>query len=175
MKQKDANSLFSEVIDYEIDAQCVQSSAIIPYLFRSYLFGKSLYITDIFPKMWENENDCFKRIISREGYAVNMRRLSVTCLYIFFHHHAERDATAIMVVSGSYEPQEDEAQVSRKLRLYWAFFQPLFETLSIKAVKMFDLNAFALLRKDNPISEEQIINHYKLFKSQQKNNNINNI
>jgi hypothetical protein len=163
-----ANTPFSKIEDYEIVVPCLNKDENIDYLFRSYCFRSYLYVTDIFPAMWDGSNDCFKRIISREGYTVNMRKLSVTCLAIFIKHYIGNHVDSAMVVSGSYEYGEDNSNVSRKLRLYWAFFAPLLEKLSLRAVCIPELNAFVLVDKNSSVSDQKVVRDYGDFKNNQK-------
>jgi len=163
----DPEALFSEIRDYGLGVPCMDTGSELKYLFRTYRFNSYLYITDIFPAMWENEKDCFKRILSHEGHRVNMRRLSVTCLIAFKKHYISLDINSAMVISGSYEYGEDESQVSRKLRLYWAFFAPLLDSLSLRAVQIQDFNAFILIDKDSSIEDKRIIEDYRTFKKRQ--------
>jgi hypothetical protein len=162
------NSPFSKIEDYEIDVPCLNKNEKIKYLFRSYCFRDYLYITDIFPSMWEGQDDCFKRIISREGYSVNMRKLSVTCLAIFAKHYMAGHINNAMVISGSYEYGEDDSNVSRKLRLYWAFFSPLLEKLFLRAIQIRELNAFVLINKNSCMEDCKIIKDYSDFKNNKR-------
>lgn len=160
-------ALFKEIKDYELDVPCIDTGVELKYIFRSYRFNTYLYITDIFPAMWENDNDCFKRILSHEGNRVNMRRLSVTCLVAFKEQYISQHTDSAMVISGSYEYGEDETAVSRKLRLYWAFFAPLLDDLSLKAVQISRLNAFVLIDKNNAKKDRDIVEEYITFKKRQ--------
>lgn len=160
-------TLFGEIKDYELDVPCIDTGAKLKYIFRTYRFNSYLYITDIFPAMWENEKDCFKRILSHEGNRVNMRRLSVTCLVAFKEQYIRHHKDSAMVISGSYEYGEDETAVSRKLRLYWAFFTPLLDNLSLRAVQISSLNAFVLIDKNSMKRDRDIIEEYITFKKRQ--------
>lgn len=162
------DSLFREIKDYELDVPCLDTGQELKYLFRTYRFNSYLYITDIFPAMWENEKDCFKRILSHEGHRVNMRRLSVTCLVAFKEYYIKYDINSAMVISGSYEYGEDEKQVSRKLRLYWSFFEPLLDILSLRVIQIEELNAFVLTDKKSDIEPYRIKEDYQTFKKRQK-------
>lgn len=161
-------SPFSKIEDYEIDVPCLNKNENIKYLFRSYCFRDYLYITDIFPAMWNGQDDCFKRIISREGYSVNMRKLSITCLAIFVKHYIESHIDNAMLVSGSYEYGEDDSNISRKLRLYWDFFSPILKSLSLRAVQIWELNAFVLINKNSNIEDHKIIKDYSDFKNNKR-------
>ena len=163
----DPNALFNEIKDYELDVDCIETGTELKYLFRTYKFSSYLYITDIFPAMWENEKDCFKRLLSHEGHRVNMRKLSVTCLIAFKEHYIKHAIDSAMVISGSYEYGEDVNQISRKLRLYWAFFQPLLEKLSLKVVQIPELNAFVLIDRNSGIESNHIKEDYQTFKKRQ--------
>ncbi|MFV0419375.1 MAG: hypothetical protein ACK5KT_11675 [Dysgonomonas sp.] len=163
----ESEALFGEIKDYELDVPCIDTGVELKYIFRSYRFNTYLYITDIFPAMWENDNDCFKRILSHEGNRVNMRRLSVTCLLAFKEHYIRQDIDSAMVISGSYEYGENETAVSRKLRLYWAFFAPLLDLLSLRVVQISSLNAFVLIDKNSAKKDRDIVEEYITFKKRQ--------
>jgi len=167
-KNIENGALFSEITDFNLQAPCLDTGITINYIFRVYRFNDYLYITDVFPARWENEKDCFKRILSHEGNRINMRQLSVTCLAAFHEYYIKSEKTAAMVISGSYQYGEDENSVSRKLRLYWAFFEPLLETLSLRAVQIRELNAFVLTDKDNSMENLRIIEDYRRFRKQQR-------
>jgi len=160
-------ALFREITDFNLEAPCLDTGVMLKYIFRVYRFNDYLYITDVFPAKWENEKDCFKRILSHEGNRINMKQLSITCLTAFREYYIKRDKTAAMVISGSYQYGEDDGNVSRKLRLYWAFFEPLLETLSLRAVQIRELNAFILTDKDNSMENLRIIEDYRTFRKQQ--------
>lgn len=159
---------FEETVDYSLTVPCVNRQETLAYIFRSYRFHDYLYITDIFPKLFENDDRCFRRFTSREGFAVNMRRLSITCLVIFVEHFMKDDPKRAMVVSGSYEDNESDKGVSRKLKLYYYFFTPLLEQLKLRSIEMFEENAFILISKDNSLSDVEIKQEYLNFKSIQK-------
>lgn len=159
---------FEEIVEYGLKIPCINKEGILDYIFKSYRYKEYLYITDIFPKMYENDNKCFQHIISREGYTVNMRKLSVSCLVIFVKHFIGRVQDSAMVISGSYEIGEPTEGMSRKLKLYWYFFSPLFDTLGLRSVNMFDKNAFILVHKNNSHTDGDIRQEYMNFKSTQK-------
>ena len=156
---------FEETVDYVLTVPCVNRQEVLDYIFRSYRFRDYLYITDIFPRMFENDERCFRRFTSREGFAVNMRRLAVTCLAIFVRHFMEDDSKSAMVISGSYEDNETGKGASRKLKLYRYFFAPLLEEWNLRSVAMFEENAFILVRKDHPLPDAEIRQEYLDFKS----------
>ena len=162
------NVPFQETIDYTLTVPCVNREETLFYIFRSYRFGEFLYITDIFPKRFENDDRCFRRFTSREGFSVNMRRLSVTCLMIFVEHFIKKDVRNAMVVSGSYEDNEPPHGPSRKLKLYHYFFSPLLSSLQLRSVEMMEGNAFILVSQNNPLTDEEIKQTYLDFKSMRK-------
>lgn len=162
---------FDAVIDYGLKVPCTGRDVMLDYIFRSYRYGSWLYVTDIFPQMYENDNNCFKRFTSHEGLAVNMRRLSVTCVVIFVNHFIAQDPDSAMVISGSYAPGEPAEGMSRKLKLYRYFFMPLLDELDLRSVDMLDANAFILVSKGNCLSDDEIRQKYMEFKSVQKRNN----
>ena len=117
--------------------------------------------------MYENDNMCFQHIISREGYSVNMRRLSITCLFIFVQHFMSIDRNYAMVISGSYEIGENKNSMSRKLKLYWYFFSPILDQLGLRSINVFENNAFIIVSKENCLEDECIRQEYLNFKQQQ--------
>lgn len=159
---------FEETIDYRLVVPCVNRDDTLLYIFRSYRFGEFMYITDVFPKMYENDERCFKRFVSREGFSINMKKLSVTCLAIFVEHFIKNNERRCMVISGSYEDNENPEGASRKLRLYNYFFKPLLEQLNLRSVDMFEENAFILVSKSSTLSNEEIRQEYLTFKSMRK-------
>lgn len=167
-KKTKGNALFEEIIDFLLRVPCRNCPETLDYIFRSYRYGEWLYITDIFPVMFENDSQCFRRFTSHEGYVVNMRRLAVTCLFAFVQEILRRDPLGVMVISGSYEEGENNSKLSRKLRLYNYFFQSIIAGLGIRQVNMFENNAFFLLRADSPLKDEEITSKYLEFKSKQK-------
>ena len=165
LKSKGPEGPFEEVIDYLLKVPCVNRPDVLDYIFRLYRYKDHLYITDMFPKMFEDSPDCFKRFTSHEGFSVNMRRLSVCCLRIFAKHLMSENKDKVMVISGSYAPQEKEQGASRKLRLYWHFFEPLLEELELKAVMMPEWNAFLLMSKHSDIPDTIMESQYIEFKT----------
>lgn len=73
-----------------------------------------------------------------------------------------------MVISGSYGHGEDETKVSRKLKLYWAFFSPILEILCLQATQIPELNAFVLTDRNSPIDGLKIASDYRDFKLNKK-------
>lgn len=161
---------FEEIVEYSLKVPCTNKEEVLDYIFRSYRYKSHMYITDIFPKMYESDNKCFQHITSREGHTVNMRKLSVSCLLIFVKHFIGADKNSAMVISGSYEIGEPQNSMSRKLKLYWYFFSPLLDTLGLHSVNMFDQNAFILISKNSHWKEENIRQEYTNFKLTQKSN-----
>ena len=96
-----------------------------------------------------------------------MRRLSITCLFIFVQHFMRIDRNYVMVISGSYEIGEDKGGMSRKLKLYWYFFSPILNQLGLRAIDMFENNAFIVVSKENSLEDECIRQEYLKFKQQQ--------
>ena len=156
---------FRETTDYKLVVPCIYREETLTYIFRSYSFGEFLYITDIFPQWYENDERCFKRFTSRDGFFVNMRKLSVTCLMIFVEHFLKKDVRNSMAISGSYEDNEKPEGASRKLKLYNYFFRPLLEQLDLRSVDIFEENAFILTHKNNILSDNNIRQEYLNFKS----------
>lgn len=165
LKSSEATGKFDEIIDYLLKVPCVNRDDVLDYIFRLYRYGSNLYITDMFPKIYENDPNCFKRFTSHDGFSINMRRLSVCCLRIFVEHFVKNDNKAVMVVSGSYAPTEEEHGASRKLRLYWHFFEPLLEECNLRAIMMTEWNAFLLISNDALIDEALLKDTYIKFKN----------
>lgn len=165
LKSTGQTGAFEEVIDYLLKVPCVNRDDILDYIFRLYRYGEHLYVTDMFPLLYENDDNCFKRFTSHDGFSVNMRRLSVCCLRIFAEHFIKNNKNAVMVISGSYAPSEEEHGESRKLRLYWHFFEPLLEELNLKAVMMTEWNAFLLLSNNSELDETILKKTYIKFKT----------
>lgn len=156
---------FPETVDYLLTVPCVNRNDTLIYIFRAYCFKSFLYITDFFPKMYEDDSRRFRRFTSHEGYSVNMRRLSVTCLAIFVEHFIKVDPRKAMVISGSYQDGEKPEGPSRKLRLYRYFFYPLLDQFQLRSVEMMEQNAFILTSRSSPIPDEEIRHSYLTFKA----------
>ena len=156
---------FDCVTDYLLKVPCTNRPDVLDYVYRLYCYDKLMYITDIFPKMFADDPRCFKRFTSREGYAVDMRKLSLSCLQIFVDEFIANDLSAVMVVSGSYEPGEDEQGPSRKLKLYWYFFKSHLDELHLRVIDLWHLNAFLLTSVDNPHEDSELSSIYSTFKS----------
>lgn len=162
---------FEVVTDYLMEVPCTNRDESLDYIYRLYRYGEWLYVTDIFPRMFEDDNRCFKRFTSREGYSVDMRKLSVKCLRIFVKEFISSDILNVMVVSGSYADGEKESGESRKLRLYRYFFTPLLEELNLRLIDLSERNAFFLASKQSPLTDDEIINCYANFKVAQGGSN----
>lgn len=165
LKSTGPNGRFEEVIDYLLKVPCVNREDVLDYIFRLYRYDTHLYITDMFPKMWENDPNCFKRFTSHDGFSINMRKLSVCCLRIFVEHFIKNNIDSVLVISGSYAPTEEEHGASRKLRLYWHFFEPLLEELNLKAIMMSEWNAFLLVSNDSKTDTTLLKDTYLKFKN----------
>jgi len=156
--------LTSSLTQYQIFAFQTDSGLPIEYLYNIYAFNQDLMITDIFPAQWEGEQDCFQKLTSLQGMPVNMKKISLTCLGIFYKDFLSVSPNAGMVVSGSYLPGEDTGQVSRKLRLYKSIFYPWLNNLGLIPIEIFNLNAFIMVGKDTKLSQEDYLNNYITFK-----------
>lgn len=156
---------FPETVDYLITVPCLNREEKLTYIFRSYCFESYLYITDYFPSMYEDDDQKFRRFTSHEGFSVNMRQISITCLAIFVKHFINKDIRKAMVISGSYQDNETPSGPSRKLNLYKYFFYPLLEEFQLRSVEMMEHNAFILTHRENPISDDDIMRCYLTFKS----------
>lgn len=156
---------FEEVTDYLLKVPCVNRADILDYIYRLYRYGEHLFITDMFPRMYENDKNCFKRFTSHDGFTVNMRKLSVCCLRIFVEQIMKNDKNHVMVVSGSYAPTEEEKGESRKLHLYWHFFSPLLDELHLRAIMMPEWNAFLLVSSQSDFDDESMKNTYINFRT----------
>ena len=158
---------FEDVTDYLLETPCQGQAAMIEYIFRLYRF-RNLYISDIFPAMYEGQSNCFKRFTSHEGYQINYQQLSVNCLNIFVSHYISQNPDNVLVVSGSYQEGEDTGAASRKLRLYWYMFRDAVAAHKLRTVKLFEQNAFFVLGGGSTLSDEQICGQYADFKAAKK-------
>lgn len=156
---------FDSVTDFLLKVPCTNRPETLDYVYRLYCYDKYMYITDMFPQMYAGDPRCFKRFTSHEGYSVDIRKLSVCCLQIFVDEFVKSDSSAVMVVSGSYEPGEEEKGPSRKLKLYWYFFKSLLDGLHLRVIDMWQQNAFLLTSVDNPHENSELSDIYLKFKS----------
>ncbi|NLF44420.1 MAG: hypothetical protein GX587_17150 [Bacteroidales bacterium] len=162
--------LTSSLTQYRIFAFQTNSGLPIEYLYNLYSFKQDLLITDIFPAQWEGEQDCFQKLTSLRGMPVNMKKISLTCLGIFYKDFLTINPNAGMVVSGSYLPAEDTGQVSRKLRLYKSIFYPYLNNLGLIPIEIFNLNAFIIVGKETMKNMDDYLNDYKSFKQKSHGN-----
>ena len=164
---KHALTPFEQIEDWLLAVPCTNCDTVLNYIYRLYRFGSFLYITDIFPAMYENENDCFKRFTSHEGYTVDFRGLATKCQQIFVDEIIKRDKDSVMVVSGSYAPGERAEGESRKLKLYKYIFTPTLQGLNLKSIDLSQMNAFLMYSCQSSLEEKHIIESYITFKQNQ--------
>lgn len=155
---------FDEIVEYILKVPCTNCNGTIEYVFRSYRYSENIFITDMFPKIYENNPDCFKTLTSHEGYSVNMRRIAITCLVIFIRNFISANNKNAMVISGSYGKGEKQVGMSRKLRLYWYFFSSLLNDLNLRAINLFQHNAFILVSRECTVDDSVFAGKYLRFK-----------
>jgi hypothetical protein len=167
-KEVRENAAAKHLIQYVFQVNCLNKKCDLNYLLNLYEYKSYLYITDIFPAVWENDDECFHKLISMEGYTVNFRKIAITCLMIFHEKISPHNINAAMVISGSYvkgEKPDPVLNISRKLKLYWNLFKPIAAELNYKFVEVLNYNAVILINRNCNITEEKIIADYIEFKN----------
>ncbi len=158
------NHPFDKCIDYVLYVPCENRPDVLEYVFRSYKYGDWLYITDIFPRIFADDSNCFKRFTSHEGYLVNMRCLALTCLHIFVQEIMALEPLSVLVISGSYEIGEKEQGASRKLKVYRYLFRSVLHKFNLRVFEMLDSNAFMIVKENSPLTDAEIKTKYLEFK-----------
>lgn len=156
------------LIQYGFKVNCLNKNCSLNYLLNFYKYKSYLYITDFFPAVWENDENCFRRLTSTEGLTINIRKTVITCLLIFHERIRPMNHDSAMVISGSYldgEKPDPEFKISRKLKLYWNIFKPLALDLNLKIVELLDLNAVILIDRNTKYTDAEIRADYLEFKN----------
>lgn len=138
-------SVVSHWIQYRMWAVDKVSGNEEPYLLDFMKWGR-LWITDIYPERWANEELRCKRFMSHEGMVIDFRKISNTSVYVFLRDFIDKDEA--MVISGSFQDNEIGNVESRKLRMYRYFFNRLRDSLNFKMVESPGMNAFFILKPD---------------------------
>ena len=143
----------------------------IDYALNFYKYRSFIYITDFFPLKWENDKDCFHKLLSsEEGIRVNFRKIAVTCFLIFHQRISILNNDAAFVVSGSYIKDEKPLQglnYSRKLKLYDTIFRPVAAAFDYRIVEVFDHNAIILIKTSSKLTDHQVRSEYLCFKQEE--------
>lgn len=157
-----------DLIQFGFAVDDINSKKQIPYLFNFYAFKSYLYITDYFPAMWENHPDRVNKLLSQEtGFKVNFKKITLTCFYIFHEEIVSKNKDAAFIANGSLIAGEEylaDVNISRKLMLYWKILTPHIEAHDYRTVDLFKHNAFAIVKKTHPMTDEEIIRDYDNFK-----------
>lgn len=155
---------FEKLIQYTFAAPCINKEDEIQYLLNFYTVGR-LLITDVFPAEWEEKRDRCKRFTSHEGNSVDFRKISLTSVWIFMQDFVPQNSDFIMVISGSYAPNEKPEGISRKLRLYHYFFERCATEMEYRIVGAGNFNAFFLVSLKCTVSDEEIVKEYINFRT----------
>lgn len=138
------------------------SGKIIPYLLDFMKYGR-LWITDIYPEIWANEKDRMTRFTSHEGIIIDFRKISNTSVYLFLRDF--KNINEVMVISGSFQINENKDGESRKLGLYRYFFSRLRNILNFKIIEVPCMNAFFIIHPECNINDKEFINEYRIFRN----------
>lgn len=149
-------------IQYKIAARDLQSSDTIPYLLDFMKIG-NLWITDIYPEMWAENSDRCKRLTSHENIHINFERISNTSVKVFLDDFP-RDGS-VMVISGSYQDEENKEGDSRRLRMYRYFFNRLKKHLPIQINEIQESNGFFISHAEASTDNKSLIQQYKEFRA----------
>jgi len=161
------DSVFNSIEQYGFKAKCLNPENELEYRLNFYRYRAGLFITDFFPAIWESDPDCFRKLTSKEGYAVNIRKIITTCFFIFHNEVFSRDNQNAMVLSGSYAFGEQplaETGISRKLKVYRDIFIPLAYKYDYQLIDIFELNAVIMSGNMNRLAKKEIIGIYHEFK-----------
>lgn len=160
--EMDCKGQIEKWIQYSIAACDLQSGDMIPYLLDFMKIG-GLWITDIYPEMWAEKSDRCKRLTSHENIHINFERISNTSVKVFLDDFP-RDGS-VMVISGSYQDDEDKEIDSRRLRIYRFFFNKLKQHLPIQIIEIPESNGFFISHADASTKNQSLIQQYKDFRA----------
>lgn len=132
-----------------------------PYLLDFMKWGR-LWITDIYPERWANDDLRCKKIISHEGIEIDFRKISNTSVYLFLRDFENVDE--VMVISGSFQDNEIGGVESRKLRMYRYFFSRLRDSLSFRILEAPGMNAFFIHKPNCETDAVTYQEEYSRFK-----------
>lgn len=153
----------SHWIQYRMWAVDKVSSNDEPYLLDFIKWGH-LWITDIYPERWANDELRCKKFMSHEGMEINFKKISNTSVFLFLRDFT--DADEAMVISGSFQDNETGSGESRKLRMYRYFFTRLLDTLDFRMLESPGMNAFFILKPDCKTDITTYQEEYCRFKGQ---------
>lgn len=152
----------SHWIQYRMTATDKISGNNEPYLL-DFMKYNHLWITDIYPERWADDKDRMMKFTSHEGIMIDFRKISNTSIYLFLRDF--HDKNEVMVISGSFQTNENRNNESRKLGLYRYFFTRLQEILDFRILEAPGMNAFFIIHPCSDIADDCIINEYKTFKN----------
>lgn len=168
VKEAKQKGILKDLIQFGFNVEDLNSKEQVPYLFNFYAVKSYLYITDYFPAMWENHPDRVNKLLSQEtGFKVNFKKITLTCFYIFHEQIVSKNKDAAFIANGSLiagEAYLADVNISRKLMLYLRILPPHIEASDYRIVDLFKHNAFAIVKKTHPLSDEEIQCDYDDFK-----------
>jgi len=168
VKQKERSDVFDYFIQFSFEVPTIDRQASVTYVNNIFRYKSYLYITDFFPKRWDGDVDRVNKLLSvEENIAVNFRKITLTCFYIFHSEIISKHEEAGFAVSGSFVHGEKPLpgqNISRKLKLYLEILQPVAIGLDYRIVPLFECNAFIIVKKNNVKSDQQIVNDFTEFK-----------
>lgn len=162
LKETECKGTPEKWIQYRIDAQDLLSGKRISYLLDFMKVG-ALWITEIYPEMWVDASDRCRRLTSHEDIRINFERLSNTSVKVFLSDFPADGS--VMVISGSYQEEEDKSRESRRLRMYRYFFNRLRSRLQFDVWEVAGGNAFFISHPDSNIELVPLITQYRDFKN----------
>lgn len=162
MREMDCKGQIEKWIQYRITASDIQSDAPVPYLLDFMKIG-SLWITDIYPEMWAEYSDRCRRLTSHENIHINFERISNTSVKVFLEDFPQDGS--VMVISGSYQDDEEKEGDSRRLCMYRYFFNKLKKHLPIQIIEIPETNGFFISHADAFIDKLSLIQKYKEFRA----------
>lgn len=158
-------------LQFRLGTVDLKSKKEFPYLanFKGVGTNRRLYYCDFFPAVWEDHPDKLNKLLSKEtGVMVNIRKITVTCFYIFHEQIAAENSSAVFIVSGSLLKGEEllpGINISRKLKLYREILVPHGRDLGYRAVEILNYNAVAFVKNQNKTDDSVIQGEYADFKN----------
>lgn len=150
-------------IQYRVTAKEIDTKETVPYLLDFMRIGR-LWITDIYPEMWAEDPNRCRRLTSHENIHINFQRISNTSVKIYLNEFPA-DGT-VMIISGSYQQEENQTEDSRRLKLYRFFFNKLKTSENFEITEATGLNGFFISHAGLTIDKKGLIEEYNLFKLQ---------
>ena len=155
------DDVIERFVQYRMMAKNLLNGEPVPYLL-DFMKWKNLWITDIYPEIWADDENRCRRFTSHEGIRIDFRKISNTSVFAFLKDFQENDG--VMVISGSYQDEENRRADSRKLRLYRYFFNELKGRLDFDIVESEGMNAFFIFKAGSSISHDIIKAQYETFR-----------